>query len=142
MLAALIFTIALVAMVQFGLFYWRAVMTSVATLPISSRVLEAAFITTSWNRRAACSVSSRPQSQIGAPARPPFARATPQYRSNVACNPTSRKPPTCAPASLQLPKLSCCNQPFFFLACLGTAFCLPAAGGRRSATLRSIRPPQ
>ncbi len=44
MLAALIFTIALVAMVQFGLFYWRAVMTSVATLPISSRVLEAAHV--------------------------------------------------------------------------------------------------
>jgi hypothetical protein len=44
MFSAMLFTIALVAMGQFALYYWRAVFTGVASLPISSRVLEAAQV--------------------------------------------------------------------------------------------------
>lgn len=44
MFSAMLFAIALVAMGQFGLYYWRAVFTAVASLPISSRVLEAAQV--------------------------------------------------------------------------------------------------
>ncbi|HUL34317.1 MAG TPA: hypothetical protein VL128_10575 [Candidatus Eisenbacteria bacterium] len=44
MFSAMLFAIALVAMGQFALYYWRAVFTGVASLPISSRVLEAAHV--------------------------------------------------------------------------------------------------
>jgi|SRR5579883_1802538 hypothetical protein len=44
MFSAMLFAIALVAMGQFALYYWRAVFTGVASLPISSRVLEAAQV--------------------------------------------------------------------------------------------------
>ena len=44
MFSAMLFAIALVAMGQFALYYWRAVFTGVANLPISSRVLEAAQV--------------------------------------------------------------------------------------------------
>jgi len=44
MFSAMLFAIALVAMGQFALYYWRAVFTSVASLPISSRVLDAAQV--------------------------------------------------------------------------------------------------
>jgi hypothetical protein len=41
MFSALLFTISLVALAQFGLYYWRAVLTGVASQPISSEILEA-----------------------------------------------------------------------------------------------------
>ena len=44
MFSAMLFAIALVAMGQFALYYWRAVFTGTASLPISSRVLEAAQV--------------------------------------------------------------------------------------------------
>ena|SRR5215469_15959758 len=44
MFSAMLLAIALVAMAQFALYYWRAVFTGVASLPISSRVLEAAQV--------------------------------------------------------------------------------------------------
>ena len=44
MFSAMLFAIALVAMGQLALYYWRAVFTGVASLPISSRVLEAAQV--------------------------------------------------------------------------------------------------
>src|SRR5258708_37659798 len=42
MFSAALLSIAVVAMGQFALYYWRAVFTGMASLPISSRVLEAA----------------------------------------------------------------------------------------------------
>ena len=44
MFSAMLLAIAFVAMSQFALYYWRAVFTGVASLPISSRVLEAANV--------------------------------------------------------------------------------------------------
>ncbi len=44
MFAAMIFTIAILALCQFALFYWRAVVSGVAALPVSDRVLEAAHL--------------------------------------------------------------------------------------------------
>lgn len=44
MFSAMLFAIALVAMGQFALYYWRAVFTGMASLPISARVLEAAEV--------------------------------------------------------------------------------------------------
>ena len=44
MFSAMLFAIAMVAMGQFALYYWRAVFTGVASLPVSSRVLEAAQV--------------------------------------------------------------------------------------------------
>jgi hypothetical protein len=44
MFSAMLFIIAIAAMGQFALYYWRAVFTGTATLPISSRVLEAAHV--------------------------------------------------------------------------------------------------
>ena len=44
MFSAMLLGIAAVAMGQFALYYWRAVFTGVASLPISSRVLEAAQV--------------------------------------------------------------------------------------------------
>ena len=44
MFAAMIFTIAILALCQFALFYWRAVVSGVASLPVSDRVLEAAHL--------------------------------------------------------------------------------------------------
>jgi hypothetical protein len=44
MFSAMLFSIALVAMGQFALYYWRAVFTGIASLPVSSRVLEAAQV--------------------------------------------------------------------------------------------------
>jgi len=41
MFSAILFAIAIVALGQFGLYYWRAVFTSVASQPLSSHVLEA-----------------------------------------------------------------------------------------------------
>jgi hypothetical protein len=46
MFSAVLFAIAVVAMGQFGLYYWRAVLTGVAAQPISDRVLEAAEVKT------------------------------------------------------------------------------------------------
>ena len=42
MFSAALLSIAVVAMGQFAMYYWRAVFTGMASLPISSRVLEAA----------------------------------------------------------------------------------------------------
>jgi hypothetical protein len=42
MFAAMILAIAIVALFQFAIYYWRAVLTGVASLPVSSQVLEAA----------------------------------------------------------------------------------------------------
>lgn len=44
MFSAMLLAIAVVAMGQFALYYWRAVFTGMASLPISSRVLEAAHV--------------------------------------------------------------------------------------------------
>jgi hypothetical protein len=41
MFSAMLLAISVVAMFQFALFYWRAVLTGVATRPISERVLDA-----------------------------------------------------------------------------------------------------
>ena len=42
MFSAILFSIAVVALFQFALYYWRAVLTGVASQPISNRILEAA----------------------------------------------------------------------------------------------------
>ena len=44
MFAAMLFTISMVALSQFALYYLRAVLTGVAALPVSDRVLAAARI--------------------------------------------------------------------------------------------------
>jgi len=44
MLSAMLFSIAMVALCQFALYYWRAVLTGVASQRISSRILEAANV--------------------------------------------------------------------------------------------------
>jgi hypothetical protein len=44
MFSAMLFAIAIVALAQFALYYWRAVLTGVASQPISNRVLEAAHV--------------------------------------------------------------------------------------------------
>jgi hypothetical protein len=44
MFAAMIFAIAIVALFQFALYYWRAVLTGVASQAVSNRVLEAAQV--------------------------------------------------------------------------------------------------
>ena len=44
MFAAMLFTISMVALSQFALYYLRAVLTGVAALPVSDRVLAAAHI--------------------------------------------------------------------------------------------------
>jgi hypothetical protein len=44
MFAIMIFAIAIVALFQFALYYWRAVLTGVASQTISNRVLEAAQV--------------------------------------------------------------------------------------------------
>lgn len=44
MFSAMLFAISLVALAQFGLYYWRAVLTGVASQPISRDVLEAAQV--------------------------------------------------------------------------------------------------
>lgn len=44
MFAAMLFAIAIVALFQFALYYWRAVLTGVASQTVSSRVLEAAQV--------------------------------------------------------------------------------------------------
>jgi len=42
MFSAMLFTISIVALAQFGLYYWRAVLAGVASQPISREILEAA----------------------------------------------------------------------------------------------------
>jgi hypothetical protein len=44
MFSAILFSIAIVALFQFALYYWRAVLTGVASQPISNRILEAANV--------------------------------------------------------------------------------------------------
>jgi len=44
MLSAMILTISVVALSQFALYYWRAVLAGVAAQPVSGRVLEAAHV--------------------------------------------------------------------------------------------------
>jgi hypothetical protein len=41
MFPAMLFAIAIVALAQFALYYWRAILAGVASQPISNRVLEA-----------------------------------------------------------------------------------------------------
>ena len=45
MFASMLFVIAIVALFQFALYYWRAVLTGVASKPLSPQVLEAAGVT-------------------------------------------------------------------------------------------------
>src|ERR1700737_1775164 len=45
MIAAILFTVSVVALVQFALYYWRAIISGVAAQPISERILTAAGIT-------------------------------------------------------------------------------------------------
>jgi hypothetical protein len=44
MFGTMIFAIAIVALFQFALYYWRAVLTGVASQAVSNRVLEAAHV--------------------------------------------------------------------------------------------------
>ena len=44
MFATMLFTIAIAALFQFALYYWRAVLAGVAAQPVSERVLEAAHV--------------------------------------------------------------------------------------------------
>ena len=44
MFAAMLFTISIVALSQFALYYWRAVLAGTAALPVSDRVLAAAHV--------------------------------------------------------------------------------------------------
>jgi len=44
MFSAMLFAIAIVALAQFALYYWRALLTGVASQPISDRVLDAAHL--------------------------------------------------------------------------------------------------
>jgi hypothetical protein len=44
MFAAMLFAISVVALSQFALYYWRAVLSGVASQPVSHRVLEAAQV--------------------------------------------------------------------------------------------------
>jgi hypothetical protein len=44
MFAAMLFAISIVALSQFALYYWRAVLSGVAAQPVSHRVLEAARV--------------------------------------------------------------------------------------------------
>jgi|SRR5215471_15052496 len=44
MFAAMLFAISVVAMAQFALYYWRAVLSGVASLPVSSAVFEAVHV--------------------------------------------------------------------------------------------------
>lgn len=44
MLATMLFTVSVVALSQFALYYWRAVLSGVAALPVSDRVLAAAHV--------------------------------------------------------------------------------------------------
>ena len=44
MFAAVILTIAIVALFQFALYYWRAVLAGVASQPVSEQVLEAVHL--------------------------------------------------------------------------------------------------
>jgi hypothetical protein len=44
MFSAMLLTISIVALTQFGLYYWRAVLAGVAAQPISDRVLAAAHL--------------------------------------------------------------------------------------------------
>jgi hypothetical protein len=41
MFSAILFTVSVVAMTQFALYYWRAVLTGVAAQPIPAQILEA-----------------------------------------------------------------------------------------------------
>jgi len=44
MFAAMLFSISIVALIQFALYYWRAVLAGVAAQPVSERVLAAAHV--------------------------------------------------------------------------------------------------
>jgi hypothetical protein len=44
MFATMLFAISIVALAQFGLYYWRAVLAGVAAQPVSDRVLSAARV--------------------------------------------------------------------------------------------------
>jgi hypothetical protein len=44
MFAAMLFAISIVALSQFAVYYWRAVLAGVAALPVSDRVLAAAHL--------------------------------------------------------------------------------------------------
>jgi hypothetical protein len=44
MFATMILAIAIVALFQFALYYWRALLTGVASLPVSNQVLQAAHV--------------------------------------------------------------------------------------------------
>jgi hypothetical protein len=44
MFAGMLFTIAIIALLQFALLYWRAVLAGVASQPVSERVLAAAHV--------------------------------------------------------------------------------------------------
>jgi len=44
MFAAMLFAISIVALAQFALYYWRAVMAGVASQPVSSAVFEAVHV--------------------------------------------------------------------------------------------------
>ena len=44
MFAAMLLTISILALLQFALYYWRALLAGVASQPVSERVLEAAHL--------------------------------------------------------------------------------------------------
>jgi hypothetical protein len=45
MIAAILFTVSVAALVQFALYYWRAIISGIAAQPISDRIRTAAGIT-------------------------------------------------------------------------------------------------
>lgn len=47
MFAAMLFAISIVALSQFGLYYWRAVLAAVAAQPVSDQILAAAHVNNS-----------------------------------------------------------------------------------------------
>jgi hypothetical protein len=47
MIAAILFTVSMVALVQFGVYYWRAVIAGVASKTVSERIRLAAGLSTS-----------------------------------------------------------------------------------------------
>jgi hypothetical protein len=47
MIAAILFTVSLVALIQFGVYYWRAVIAGVAANSVSERIRVAAGLSTS-----------------------------------------------------------------------------------------------
>src|SRR5208337_4968733 len=114
MFSAMLFAISIVALAQFGLYYWRAVLTGVAAQPISSEILEAVQVDESnlcgadlasflrisrlWEKSPACLGKCHQRSPVGANTSGFCAHGTPPCRWDVVWKLTSRRPLLCVPA--------------------------------------------